>query len=222
MCPVSSFLNPVGPEQPGTYWKRRAAVVGALVVVLIVVWLLLGWLFGGSSDVADDAPGVQPTTSTTTAQSPNPGGSAGVGASASASGSPAVSASPVRCANDDVLVEVKTKSTTTTVGAGMGLTMSVTNTGDVACVRDVGAGANEIVVTSGSVLVWSSDFCNPSDASDPQVLTPGVAWSTSITWPGTVVAKNCPTNPPTAQPGTYKAAARNGKVDSTQVSFVVQ
>lgn len=221
MCPVSSFLNPVGPEQPGTYWKRRAAAVGALVVVLIVVWLLLGWLFGGSSEVADDAPGVQPTTATT-AVSPDPSASADPGASASASASPAASASAARCANDVVSVEVTTKSATTSVGAGMGLTMSVTNTGDVACVRDVGAGANEIVVTSGSVLVWSSDFCNPSDATDLQILVPGTAWSTSITWPGTVVTKSCPANPPTAQPGTYKAQAHNGKVDSSQVSFVVQ
>jgi hypothetical protein len=104
----------------------------------------------------------------------------------------------------------------------MGLTLTVTNTGSAACTRDVGAGANELQVTSGSTLVWSSDFCNPSKAKDLQQLDPGEAWSTSLAWPGTVVAKGCPANPPVAQAGSYRAVARNGDIEGEPVPFTVQ
>jgi hypothetical protein len=104
----------------------------------------------------------------------------------------------------------------------MALTMTVTTTGSEACTRDVGAGANELRITSGSALVWSSDFCNPSDASAPTVLVPGTPWSTSITWPGKVTAKDCPASQPDAQPGSYKVVARNGSVESAPAPFTVE
>jgi len=103
----------------------------------------------------------------------------------------------------------------------MALTMSVTNTGSEACSRDVGAGANEVTITSGSTLVWSSDFCNASTKKDKQVLEPGKEFTTSVTWPGNVTQQACPDNQPLAQPGSYRAKARNGKVESEQAAFTV-
>jgi hypothetical protein len=104
----------------------------------------------------------------------------------------------------------------------MPLTLTVTNSGSAACNRDVGAGANELRITSGSVLVWSSDFCNPSKASDLQVLEPGKPFTTSVTWPGNVTEKSCPADQPQAQAGSYKVVARNGAVESEPVAFAVQ
>jgi hypothetical protein len=109
-----------------------------------------------------------------------------------------------------------------TVGGEMALTLSVTNTGSAACTRDVGAGANELRVTSGSVLVWSSDFCNPSKATDVQVLEPGKPFTTSATWPGTITEKSCPADQPRAQAGGYQVVARNGAIESEPVAFAVQ
>ena len=217
---MSTVINPVGPEEPSTYWRRRAIVVVALLVVLWLAWWLLGALFGGD-DTAADGPGAGPTVGLSISPEPEGSGDPSGEPSEGVSGSPGASASAA-CADDVITVTAATDAATAAVGAGMGLTMTVTNNGDAACSRDVGAGANELQVTSGSVLVWSSDFCNDSDATDVQTLEPGQSWSTSITWPGTIVAKDCPADQPNAQAGGYKASARNGEVDSEQVAFTVQ
>jgi len=233
---VSSVLKPVGPEEPGTYWRRRAAVLGALVLVLLLLWWLVGALFGSGDDApATDQPsptpsfGISmtpdgeptPSPSGTTSASPSPSGSPVGSPTASAAGATA-SASPTgACADSDVRVLASTATTSTPVGAGMRLTMSVTNTGTAPCTRDVGAGANELRITSGSVVVWSSDYCNPSTARDAQVLVPNTPWSTSITWPGTITSPQCPSQAPKAQAGSYRVTATNGALTSPPVPFTV-
>lgn len=224
---MSSVINPVGPEEPSTYWRRRALVVVALLVVLWLFWLLIDVALGGGDEPAAEGP--SPTPSFGLSMTPDPDGSpaASEGASAapssSASGSPSPSPSAsAPCADSDISVTAGTSASSTTVGAGLSLSLNVENTGSTACTRDVGAGANEIRITSGSVLVWSSDFCNPSDASDVVALAPGEGVTTSVTWPGTITAEGCPADQPTAQAGSYRVVARNGSVESEPVSFTVQ
>ena len=225
-------MNPVGPEEPSTYWRRRAAVIVGLLVVLWLGWWLLQMAFGSNDGTPAASPSESPSFGLTMSPSPDDDASAGAAdpsasaaPSASGSASPSPSPSPsasAACVDSDIAVAVATASATTTVGGGMGLTLTVTNTGSAACNRDVGAGANELRITSGSVLVWSSDFCNPSKAKDVQALEPGKPFTTSATWPGTVTEKGCPANQPQAQAGGYKVVARNGSVESEPVAFAVQ
>jgi hypothetical protein len=225
-------VNPVGPEEPSTYWRRRAAVIVGLLVVLWLGWWLLNAAFGSNDEPSAEAPSASPSFGLTMSPSPDgepsqadgdPSASAAPSASGSASPSPTPSPSAsVACVDSDIAVTAATSGATTTVGGGMALTLTVTNTGTAACNRDVGAGANELRVTSGSVLVWSSDFCNPSTAKDIQTLEPGKPFTTSATWPGTVTEKSCPANQPQAQAGGYKVVARNGAVESEPVAFSVQ
>ncbi len=222
VVPVSTVKNPVGPEPPNTYWRRRAAVLGVLVVILLLGWLLLRAVFGSSAEPEAQAPSASPSAVSTASAAPE----ASADASPRASASPDTPASPSptassTCSEADIEVGAATAASSTSVGAGMGLTMTVTNTGDAACNRDVGAGANELRITSGAALVWSSDFCRPSSKSDVVALMPGEPFTTSVTWPGTVTAEDCPADQPLAQPGTYKAQARNGDVTSELVTFTV-
>ena len=221
-------MNPVGPEEPSTYWRRRAAVIVGLLVVLWLGWWLLQAAFGSSDEPSAEAPSPTPSFGLTMSASPDgeptqgavdPSASGSPAATDSASPSPSASAS---CLDSDITVTAATASASTSVGGGMALTLTVTNTGSQACNRDVGAGANELRITSGSVLVWSSDFCNPSDATDLQALAPGTPFTTSVTWPGTVTAQGCPADQPQAQAGSYKVVARNGAVESEAVSFTVE
>jgi len=220
---VSTVKNPVGPEPPNTYWRRRAAVLGVLVVILLLGWLLLRAVFGSSAEPeAQASPSASPSASPTASASPEASAAApSASASPDAAVSPGPSASST-CPEADIEVATSTSASSTTVGAGMGLTMTVTNTGDAACNRDVGAGANELQITSGSALVWSSDFCSPSNKSDVVALMPGKPFTASVTWSGTVTAKACPADQPLAQPGTYKVQARNGDVTSEFVTFTVK
>jgi len=216
-------MNPVGPEDPSTYWRRRAVVgVGLLVVVLVGFWLLRT-VFASEGDAGAEP---TPTPNFGLSVSPSPEEdptedepSASAEPSSSAAATTVASAA---CADSDIEVAVATAGASTPVGAGMALTMTVKNTGKKACNRDLGAGANELRITSGSVLVWSSDFCNPSKDSDVQALVPGKPFTTSATWPGTVTAEGCPADQPDAQAGGYKVIARNGKVESEPKTFAVQ
>lgn len=214
---MSSLWNPVGTEEPSTYWRRRAVVIVGLLVVLWLAWMALHAVFGGDdpADGASPGPTASPAASTPAATtSPSPAGSA--------SGSPKPTATtPEACSDKDISVTVTTSSPSTAVGSGMGLTLTIKNTGSAPCTRDIGAGANELVVTSGSVLVWSSDYCNPSTDADVQTLDPDKAWTSTVKWPGTVVSKKCPADAPVAVAGSYKAAGRNGDVDSKKVAFNV-
>jgi hypothetical protein len=226
---VSSVVNPVGPEEPSTYWRRRAAVIVGLLVVLWLGWWLLQAAFGPNDEPEAQAPSPSPSFGLTMSPSPDgeptDDGDPSAAPSASGSASPSPSPSPSAssdCLDADIEVAASTASSTTSVGGGMPLTLTVTNTGSTACNRDVGAGANELRITSGSVLVWSSDFCNPSKASDVQVLEPGKPFTTSATWPGTITGEGCPADQPQAQAGGYKVVARNGAVESEPVAFAVE
>jgi cytoskeletal protein RodZ len=219
---VSSVVNPVGPEEPSTYWRRRAALLVGLLVVLWLGWWLLQAAFGSNDEPSAQEPSASPSFGLS--MSPEPTDSTPE-PSASGSVTPSPSPSPsarVECVDSDVEVVAVAADATTGVGGGMALTLTVTNTGATPCNRDVGAGANEMRITSGSAVVWSSDFCNPSTATDVRALEPGKPFTTSVTWPGTVTVEGCPADQPLAQPGSYRVVARNGAVESEPVAFTVE
>ncbi len=226
-------MNPVGPEQPSTYWRRRAVVIVVLLVLLWVSWLVLRTAFGLGGDPQAGTPAPSPSFGLSMSPepdaSPEPSGSGPPDPSASPDASASTLAAPspspsatAACTDADIAVSVSTAGSSTSVGSGMALTMTVTNTGDSPCTRDLGAGANELRITSGSAVVWSSDFCNATTAKDPQDLAADKAFTTSVTWPGRVTAKDCPADQPVAQPGSYRVTARNGKVESEPVTFTVK
>ncbi len=71
---MSSVLHPVGPEEPQTYWVRRAIVIGAAIVALIVVIaIVISQSSSGSVVVQGSpspvAPSPEPTVAATTASS---------------------------------------------------------------------------------------------------------------------------------------------------------
>lgn len=212
----------MGPEQPNTYWRRRAAVLVALLVVVWLAWWLLDAAFGSGDQPASE-PSASPSVGLTVSPTPVPVPSASVsGAALPLAASSAASPSLARCSSSAVAVAARPASRTTGVGQGIEVTMSVTNTGEDPCRRDVGSGANEILITSGSVLVWSSDFCSASDARDRVLLEPGTPVTAAATWPGKVTGPDCPAGQPVAQAGTYRVVARNGGVESEPVTFTVQ
>jgi hypothetical protein len=97
--------------------------------------------------------------------------------------------------------------------------MRIQNVGSKACLRDVGAAKNELLISSGSTHVWSSDDCNPGGAAQVATLQPGASYSVSVTWLGRLSQKGCPANQPLAQKGSYTLVGRNGDVSSTAAVF---
>lgn len=211
-------MHPNGPEPASVYWVRRAAILVVLLTVVVGAWWLLGALSGSGGDPVADSADV---TSETVVVDEAGGADAGVVESGAVSTPAATTpAEPVACPDSVIAVAATTDASTYKVGEKPRLTLSITNTGDVACTRDVGPKANELEITSGGYHVWSSDDCNASDKTKVAVLEPGKAVASSITWSGRLTQKGCPGGEGAkAKAGRYDVEGRNGKVRSEQTPF---
>jgi hypothetical protein len=209
-------MHPAGPEPPVVYWIRRVAIIVVALTVIIAGWWLIGALTGGGGGGTDTGSVAEATTE------PTASAEADVVPGASTSAAPAQDAEPKACEDADILVEATTDASTYPVGSTPRLTLTITNTGAVACKRDVGPKANELEITSGGYHVWSSDDCNASNKSKVVVLEPDEKVASSITWNGRLSQKGCPNGEGAqAKAGRYDLTGRNGKVTSESTPFAL-
>lgn len=132
---------------------------------------------------------------------------------------PPPSASPVTC--QSLSAQVTTDAATYRPGASATLTVRIGNGGPTPCRLQVDAGTVEVVVTSGTDRIWSSGDCPAGRIAFDVVLAPGQSTARTVRWPGTRSAPGCPVGQPVAQPGTYRAAARVGELQSPEAVFRV-
>jgi hypothetical protein len=216
---VSSLLNPLGPEPSSVYWIRRGAIVVVALTVIIGLWWLISSLLGGGGSSSDTTPpagggGDAASASAEPAQSGDPS----TAASSAASEAPA--AAVTACPDSVIKVEATTDAATYPVGSTPKLTLTIINTGDVVCKRDVGPKANSLEITSGGYHVWSSDDCNASDKSKVIKMQPGDKVASSITWNGRLSQKGCPNGQgAAAKAGRYALTGSNGGVTSDPTPF---
>lgn len=205
------------------YWLRRLVLVGAVGMLLLGVWFLVGGR-GGGSDAESTQPTVEASAASASEASSDSAGTEITAASPSAlepSSEAAVSGEPIECGDEVIVVDSTSDSSTYRVGTNPVLTLTITNTGDLPCLRDVGPKANEIEVNSGGYHVWSSDDCNASDKTKTVTLQPGETVSSSITWSGVLSRKGCPDIKREAKAGRYEVVGRNGKVRSDGTPFAL-
>ena len=209
-------MHPSGPDPASVYWIRRGAVVLVVIAIIALVW----WGFtalasGGDSTVSETPVPVAPSASVA---------APGMSPSASATAAEPASTEPVKCANADITVTADTDKSRYAVGATPTLSLTITNSGDTACLRDVGPKANELEITSGGYHVWSSDDCNASSKSKVVTLKPGETFASSITWNGRSSQKGCPDGVDggaKAKAGHYVVTARNMKTTSDGAKFAL-
>lgn len=198
-----------------------------LLVFLLVAFLLLRG--GGDPDPSAEPAPAPSTSETGLAAEPEPDESAPAegeldgqaSPQASAEESPSPSPTAPACSDSDLLVTATLDSESYGSGSTPNITLTIANTSSADCQRDIGAGANEIVITSGGYHVWSSDDCDPSEATDEQVLEPGAQAQVTVTWDRTLSAPGCTGAGSAAQPGTYEVEGRNGSVVGDPVRFVL-
>ncbi|MDP4014424.1 MAG: DUF4232 domain-containing protein [Candidatus Nanopelagicales bacterium] len=193
---MSSVIRPVGPEEPQTYWKRRAAIVVGVLVVLLILFLV--FKPSGSDAEPDAAPSPSPTVTDSASPSSSPSGV---------------------CSDSDIKVTVTSAQADYPPGSNPKITLAIANAGEVPCSRDVGSPENEVEVVSGDEHVWSSDDCSTDEQPDVVMLQPGQKASVTVEWSRVLSAPGCPTGQPAAKPGTYEAIGRNSKVKSQPAAF---
>lgn len=211
---MSLHWQPVGPEPASTYWTRRGVV---LLLALLVVWSLVALLSGGDDEqtLGQAAPSPSPSAPDTAVPTVSP----------SPSASPSASASPSPtgdCADTDLALTAKAERDSYAVGATPTLILTVRNTSDRPCRRDLGQGAAELLVTSGSDRIWSSDDCRPGGDPGSTVLDPGEEDTQRLTWSATRSRPGCEGEETRIEPGTYVVSARIGSLRAQGSPFQVQ
>jgi hypothetical protein len=223
----------VGPLPPAVYWRRRAVVLG---VLLLVVVLFVAMCSGsGESKTGATGPSSPSPTATSTVLSPVIDGQSPSSSASSASSSPS-SAPPVVATTDagppptpcldtemslTVIVHVRKDD--------VELQMKVKNISNRACTRDVGGTPQEIHVTTGTAqptdpVVWSSDYCQGTNPPpDVRTFNPGIESilpATPVLWSRKYVTAGCKAGN-AAPVGTYAAGAKLGTLVSPAVQFTI-
>jgi hypothetical protein len=204
-------LQPVGPLSASTYWRRRAVLVGTVLVVLLLVKSC-----GGSAP--DKTATVQPSGGPAASSAAAAPSAPAVPAPASAPPATAAPATVPTC--PDSVLDVTTVADTASFRAGGAprFTLTVRNTGTSPCQRALGPGAVQLQVLSGQDRIWSSADCSPGTAQTLLTLAPGTARATTVQWPGRRTRPGCVIGA-TAQPGTYRVVARLGELVRTGSVF---
>ncbi|MEV0649332.1 hypothetical protein AB0I28_29160 [Phytomonospora sp. NPDC050363] len=220
----------VGRENPRTYWRRRAAVLGAGVV-------LLGaglWACGGSGDdpaepLAGEPSAVAPSSASPSNSYKRPfvgGASSAPPPSDSASGPVAVlpptgTVQGGPCADVDVRLEPAPATAVMPKGGYLTIEFRATNAAPVSCTRDVGSKAQEIQVKAGAERLWSSDDCAGGGEVSRRTLQPGEVVTSRITWDGKTSTPGCKKSPRVVPSGKYQVLARLGTAWSEPVEFTI-
>lgn len=195
---MSTVRNPVGPQPPSVYWRRRLLVVLGIVAVIVVVILIVTRPGSGSG-----SPGANPSDSANPSDEPTD----------EATGDPSEACDP----SVIVLVPI-TDAESYPDGQQPMLSMSITNTGVAPCTFDVGTGAQLYSIVSGADPIWNSKDCQSSPTSTPLVLEPGKAQATQpFPWDRTrSSASTCTSERPTVVAGgaTYRLSVELGEAKS--------
>lgn len=209
---MSTLRNPVGPQPPSVYWRRRLLMLLGLAAVVAVVVLIVV------------RPGFDPD-----AGSQNPAPTNSGTASAAPSGSPTPSftsaAGGDQCNPDQIAIKAATDSNSYASGVKPMLSMSITNIGAAPCTFDVGTSAQEYIITSGNDRIWSSKDCQTGASANPVILAPGLEQTTTpFAWDRTRSSTTtCDSTRPAAVAGsdgpTYRLQVKLGAIESEPTAF---
>ena len=193
---MSSVRNPVGPQPPAVYWRRRLLVLLGLVAVVVIIVLIV----------------VRPGAETPGQETPKP--------TTESSNTPAAVDEGDPCNPAAIVIQPLTDSTDYAPGVQPMISMSITNTGAVACTFDVGTAEQTYSIVSGSDPIWNSRDCQQDAESFEMTLEPGKAVTTTpFAWDRTrSAADTCTASRPEVIAGgaTYRLSVALGDVKSAE------
>jgi hypothetical protein len=229
------LLHPVGPETTGTYWARRAIVIGAAVVLGIALPLIIAGVSSGSAAQARSAipssaysvstwanptptvlltPSVVNVLSTTPAmQSPTP--------TASTKKRKSQHTRSVGCRAKDLQptltgrIRLSPQQRTT-------FQLSLINGSDRTCLARVTRKNFELKISSRNGRMWSTNDC-PSDIqtiSRKLAADSAVAWS--LSWNGRGSKADCRSDRSAPKPGSYVATARLDGAEPVKLRMILK
>ncbi|WP_267419495.1 MULTISPECIES: hypothetical protein [unclassified Curtobacterium] len=187
---MSSLRHPVGPEKPVIYWRRRLAVIAAIVIVVVVIVLIVVGRGTGAPAAGPSASG-SPSAGASSASSGSGSGSGSGSVSGTsgsgAAGTPAPSASAAAdgaaCTDDQITLTPVLDKSTYGPTEDPKIAMSIENTGSNACSMDLGSAQQVLTISSGQEQYWSSKDCQTGGTNQDVTIkagqtltTPAIAW----------------------------------------------
>ncbi len=199
---MSSVRNPVGPQPPAVYWRRRLLVLLGLVAVIVIIVLII----------------VRPGSENTGRETPTP--------AATSSNTAAPVEEGEACNPAVIQLQPITDASSYAAGVTPMISMSITNTGSGACTFDVGTAAQAYYIVSGSDPIWNSKDSQTGGEPFEQLLEPNVPITTTpFAWDRTRSAPDtCGASRPAVVAGgaTYRLSVAVGEVESTSdVPFIL-
>lgn len=201
---MSTFRNPVGPQAPAVYWRRRLLVALGLVAVVVVIVLII----------------VRPGSG-------SPGGGAGTSNTPSPSASVTTDPDDVAaCDPAKVTVEAVTNAVAYDPGVNPELQLVLKSTATAPCTIAAGSDVQVFTITSGDEVIWKSTDCQVDPQEQVQLLNPGVPVSSaSLTWDRTRSSPDTcgqPRDQVTAGGASYHLAVAVGDIESaTTKQFIL-
>jgi hypothetical protein len=229
----------VGPLPPAVYWRRRAIVLGGLLVVILLGFYACG---GSGTPAGGKTNATALHASTVPRLSTSPPASVGASPSdalpsgpASASGEPTASGAAggiPECADRDIKVWPEIAPTDPSMdrlqyGGTFDIKLNIRNNSAHACTRDVGTVAEELYIMRGKTQIWSSDKCDRDKAvgkpHDMRTFQPNVQIYAELKWSSFDITTNDCTkgSQPAAVSKDYQLFARLGTKLSAPVKFEI-
>jgi hypothetical protein len=196
----------VGPLSPAVYWRRRAVVLGAVLLGVIVLFVSCSGedkpdpkktsaqSTGTPASKAPSAspkpsledsapPGVGPAypdPADLLSQQPGEGDPLPPPATTGAANPPAGQG----CTDAEMSLTPVPADTSPQRGATIAIKLKIKNIGARSCTRDLGASAQELYIAEGAQRLWSSDQCAALKGNDVVTLGPGVEKVFEVNWNG--------------------------------------
>ena len=192
---MSTIRNPVGPQSPAVYWKRRAIVLVGLLAVLIIILLIVFRPGSGTPTPTDTKTPV-------------------------ASTAPVDAGEIAACTSEQVQLTAETDKGGYNEGEQPLVSMTITNLGAAPCTINAGTDAQEYVIASGAEQYWSSRDCQADPQQTPVTLEPGVPKSTTpFAWDRTRSSVDtCAGERPAVGAGgaSYHLTVKLGEIESAE------
>lgn len=128
---------------------------------------------------------------------------------------------PVACRDKVLKVVAAAGKATYRVGDTPILVLSVINQGKIACIRDLDAAKQEVLIYQGATRLWSSNDCYPESSTDVRTLQPGEMAQFTVEWSGLSSNPGCTGDRPRVQLGTYKLRAKQGAIISADAKITL-
>ncbi|KIU03329.1 hypothetical protein [Frigoribacterium sp. MEB024] len=224
---MSTFKNPVGPQPPSVYWRRRAVLALGLIAVVVIIVLIVVRPGSGSAE-----PGAAATTTAPPADTaPSEPAATETAPAADATADPADTSTEgasdaATCSTRDIELKPVTDKTSYAATELPQISMSITNSGRADCSIDLGSAQQTLVITSGEEQYWSSKDCQVNGTNQVVTLTAGQTLSTPpIAWDrtrsSTDTCESTSREPVTAGGATYRLAVSVGDITSADTAQMI-